>query len=194
MSLKGANIRVALLLREAGRIGGNGLFLPLPRVQGAAGRTRSESSWPGREGLGAVGLAPRARGPTPPVARPKLRAADRGLRVAASCHVPRPSRGARLVTPRTLLRWHRAVVRKKWRQPPGQRGRSPVPAEVRALVVRLARENPRWGHRPGPPREVEHRLRDMEVLAVWASRRGGAGHPQRGRPLRRSARSREWWS
>ena len=81
------------------------------------------------------------------VARPKLRAADRALLAAASCQVPRPSRGARLVTPRTLLRWHRALVRKKWRQPPGQRGRSPVPAEVRALVVRLARENPRWGHR-----------------------------------------------
>jgi hypothetical protein len=38
-------------------------------------------------------------------------------------------------------------VRRKWRQPTGQRGRPPVPAEVRALVLRLARENPRWGHR-----------------------------------------------
>ena len=81
------------------------------------------------------------------VARPKLRAADRALLAAAACHLPRPSRGARLVTPRTLLRWHRALVRRKWRQPPGQRGRPPVPAEVRALVLRLARENPRWGHR-----------------------------------------------
>jgi putative transposase len=81
------------------------------------------------------------------VARPKLRPADRGLLAAAACHLPRPSRGARLVTPRTLLRWHRALVRRKWRQPPGQRGRPPVPAEVRAVVLRLARENPRWGHR-----------------------------------------------
>jgi putative transposase len=76
-----------------------------------------------------------------------LRAADRALLAAAACHLPRPARGARLVTPRTLLRWHRALVRRKWRQPPGQRGRPPVPAEVRALVLRLARENPRWGHR-----------------------------------------------
>jgi putative transposase len=81
------------------------------------------------------------------VARPKLRAADRALLAAAARHLPRPSRGARLVTPRTLLRWHRALVRRKWRQPPGQRGRPPVPAEVRAVVLRLARENPRWGHR-----------------------------------------------
>jgi putative transposase len=81
------------------------------------------------------------------VARPTLRAADRALLAAAVCHLPRPSRGARLVTPRTLLRWHRALVRRKWRQPPSQRGRPPVRAEVGALVLRLARENPRWGHR-----------------------------------------------
>jgi putative transposase len=81
------------------------------------------------------------------VARPHLRAADRALLAAAACHLARSSRGARLVTPRTLLRWYRALVRRKWRQPPGPRGRPPVRAEVRALVLRLARENPRWGHR-----------------------------------------------
>jgi putative transposase len=56
-------------------------------------------------------------------------------------------REARLVTPRTLFRWHRALVRRKWRQPAGQRGRPPLSAELRQLVLRLARENPRWGHR-----------------------------------------------
>jgi putative transposase len=81
------------------------------------------------------------------VARPRLRAADRALLAAAACHLPRSSRAARLVSPRTLLRWHRALVRRKWRQPPGQRGRPPTPSEVRALVLRLARENPCWGHR-----------------------------------------------
>src|ERR671935_3040176 len=81
------------------------------------------------------------------VARPQLRAADRALLAAAACHLPRSSRAARLVAPRTLLRWHRALVRRKWRQPPGQRGRPPTPSEVRALVLRVARENPRWGHR-----------------------------------------------
>ena len=77
------------------------------------------------------------------VARPRLHAADRALLAAAASQLPRPSLRARLVTPRTLLRWHRALVRRKWRQPPGQRGRPPVPAEVRAVVLRLARENPR---------------------------------------------------
>jgi putative transposase len=81
------------------------------------------------------------------VARPQLRAADRALLAAAACHLPRRSRGARLVTPRTLLRWHRALVRRRWRQRVGRRGRPAVPAEVRALVLRLAHENPRWGHR-----------------------------------------------
>ena len=81
------------------------------------------------------------------VARPQLRAADRALLSAAACHLPRPSREARLVTPRTLLRWHRALVRRKWRQPPGRRGRPPTSAEIRDIVMRLARENPRWGHR-----------------------------------------------
>ena len=81
------------------------------------------------------------------VARPKLRPADRALLAAAACHLPRSSRGRRLVTPRTLLRWHRALVRRKWRQPSGQRGRPRLSAEIRELVLRLARENPRWGHR-----------------------------------------------
>src|SRR6266498_6094522 len=81
------------------------------------------------------------------VARPKLNPADRALLAAFACYLPRSSRGARLVTPRTLLRWHQALVRRKWRQPSGRRGRPPLPAEVRELVLRLARENPRWGHR-----------------------------------------------
>ena len=47
------------------------------------------------------------------VARPKLRPADRALLAAAACHLPHRSRSRRLVTPRTLLRWHRALVRRK---------------------------------------------------------------------------------
>ena len=81
------------------------------------------------------------------VVQPKLRMVDRALLAAAACHLPRSSRGERLVTPRTLLRWHRVLVRRRWRQPAGRRGRPQLSAEVRELVLRLARENPRWGHR-----------------------------------------------
>ena len=51
------------------------------------------------------------------IERPKLAPADRALLAAAACHLPRSSPGVLLVTPRTLLRWHRALVRRKWRQP-----------------------------------------------------------------------------
>jgi putative transposase len=50
------------------------------------------------------------------------------------------------LTPQTLLRWHRELVRRKWTQPAGRTGRPPLDAEVQALVLRLARENPRWGY------------------------------------------------
>jgi transposase InsO family protein len=81
------------------------------------------------------------------VARPKLRPADRALLAAAAVQLPRRSRDARLVTPRTLLRWHSTLVRRKWRQPSAPRGRPPLTAEVQDLVLRLARENPWWGYR-----------------------------------------------
>jgi len=52
----------------------------------------------------------------------------------------------RIVTPGTLLAWHRCLLRRKWTYPNAP-GRSPVTAKVRALVEQLARENPRWGYR-----------------------------------------------
>jgi putative transposase len=104
------------------------------------------------------------------VARPKLRAADRALLAATACHLPRSVRGARLVTPRTLMRWHRALVRMKWRQQSGQRGRPPMRPEVRAVVLRLARENPRWGHRRigGELAKLGHAVSPSTVRRVLA--------------------------
>jgi hypothetical protein len=81
------------------------------------------------------------------VARPKLGMADRALLAAAAMHLPRPQRGLLLVSPRMLLRWHQALVQRKWRQSAGRVGRPPLSPEIRELVLRLARENPRWGHR-----------------------------------------------
>ena len=51
-----------------------------------------------------------------------------------------------LVTPETILRWHRALVRRRWTYPHRQVGRPPLPAETVELIVRLARENPCWGY------------------------------------------------
>ena len=145
--VKGATTRVAPSRGRGWEDRDRGLLLPLRRVQGSARRTGSVSSWPGRQGRRAAGPAPRARCLRRQVALPQLHAADRALLAAAACHLPRPSRGARLVTPRTLLRWHRALVRRKRRQPPARRGRPPTSAEIRDIVMRLARENPRWGRR-----------------------------------------------
>src|SRR5262249_5886694 len=64
------------------------------------------------------------------VARPMLGMADRALLVAAAVYLPRPRRAMLLVTPRTLLRWHRALVRRRWRLPPGRVGRPPLSPEV----------------------------------------------------------------
>ncbi|MBA3718191.1 MAG: transposase [Actinobacteria bacterium] len=79
--------------------------------------------------------------------RPAFRPVDRAFLAAAAPHLPRSMRSARLVTPRTLLRWHQALVRRKWRQDGRRPGRPRLSPEIQELVLRLARENPRWGHR-----------------------------------------------
>ena len=58
--------------------------------------------------------------------------------------LPRPSWCGLLVQPATLLRWHRELVRRRWTYP-HRRGRPAIAAEIRALVLRLAKENPTWG-------------------------------------------------
>jgi putative transposase len=81
------------------------------------------------------------------VTRPRLSRLDRVLLAAASRRLPRGGWSAFLVRPETLLRWHRELVRKKWTyRRTGQPGRLPIEPNVRALVVRLGRENPRWGY------------------------------------------------
>ena len=78
--------------------------------------------------------------------RPKLRAIDRVLLAAASRAIPRDRWVTFLVTPATLLRWHRELVKRKWTyRRTGRPGRPPIDDAVRELILRLARENPRWG-------------------------------------------------
>src|SRR5665811_1671944 len=73
--------------------------------------------------------------------RPRLRTIDRVLLAAASRVMPRERWVAFLVTPATLLRWHRELARRKWTyHRSGRPGRPPIDAEVRALILRLTRE------------------------------------------------------
>jgi putative transposase len=80
------------------------------------------------------------------VARPTLRPADRAFLAAASGLLPRERWRSFLVTPETLLRWHRRLVARRWTYPRRGPGRPRIGHEISALVVRLAGENPRWGY------------------------------------------------
>jgi putative transposase len=82
------------------------------------------------------------------VARPELTPADRMVLVALSRVLPRRAwRRSAFVTPATLLRWHRELVAHRWTYPHSRPGRPATGGEIRALVVRLAQENPAWGYR-----------------------------------------------
>ena len=80
------------------------------------------------------------------VRRPLFRRRDRMLLAAASRILPRERWKAFVVTPRTLLRWHRELVRRKWTYRRRGPGRPPLDRETVELIVRMARENPRWGY------------------------------------------------
>ncbi len=80
--------------------------------------------------------------------RPELNHDDRSLLGAIAAALPRRLRDGWIVTPETLLRWHRKRIARHWTRPPTRRpGRPPTAIELRRLIIRLARENPTWGHR-----------------------------------------------
>jgi hypothetical protein len=77
--------------------------------------------------------------------RPQVRPVDRALLAALSRSLPRPAWTSFSMKPERVLRWHRQLIARRWTYAHKKPGRPPLEQSLRALILRLARENPRWG-------------------------------------------------
>jgi len=114
------------------------------------------------------------------VARPRYTPADRTVLATLAKLLPRDRWAAFLVTPSTLLRWHRELVARRWTYRRTGRGRLGLDPQVVDLVLRLARENPRWGYL-----RIVGECRKLEVRV--SRRRSGGSCAGTGSARRRAA-------
>jgi putative transposase len=100
--------------------------------------------------------------------RPAINHNDRSLLGAIAAALSRPRRTGWLVTPDTLLRWHRRRIARHWTHPIRGPGRPPTSNEIRRPVLRLAAENPTWGYRRihGELAGLSHRIASSTVWQI----------------------------
>ena len=106
------------------------------------------------------------------VARPKLDWADRAILAALAQWMPAVLCTHRLVTPGTVLAWHRRLIQRKWTYP-NRPGLPTISQEIRELALRLAQENPGWGYRRvhGELSRLSYQVSDATVRRILRARR-----------------------